>query len=570
MTQRKIVIASLLSIIAFALIMNLIIVWQVHNQVLLELRIQLETSIRLRTQGLSGQIEQLRKNTVFLAHTPPILGISRASSHQGIDPLGKNTTAEWKDRLAMIFAAFVKANAGVQQIQFIGIENHGQELVSVKKQGKAILVVPIIGLEQKMNAPYFKKALQLSDNETYVLPIKISREYGSKGTPVRPTLSVATPTFSPDGKPFGVLLIYTDAQPLLHTLRSLSGEISNTYLLNQQGDFLLHPKKAQLFGLDPEQQLRWQDEFKELPSDKSKGDFKRYTSPNGIVYVLKQQLNFNNVGLNEPLTLILTAPESLMIESVKHAILTTTLLIFVASLLSAGLFSLFFYQRRRMYTQEARTTAIINSAQDCIISRRMDGTIETWNKTAEHLFEYPAYEVMGKELKQLIFTPEAAEKDATAISCIILGEKAPNFDITLHGPNNQPLMFSVSSTPIKDKKDIIIGIVNILRDIRAEREAEKKILQLNLSLEQQVKERTKKLQELTALQQAILNHAEYAIIATELDGTITLFNPAAERMLGYCAKELIGKKTPKIWHSPNEVIERATRLSQELNETIEP
>lgn len=50
---------------------------------------------------------------------------------------------------------------------------------------------------------------------------------------------------------------------------------------------------------------------------------------------------------------------------------------------------------------------------------------------------------------------------------------------------------------------------------------------------------------LTAARQAILDGANYAIVATDLSGHVTSFNHAAERMLGYAADELVGKQTPE-------------------------
>ena len=78
------------------------------------------------------------------------------------------------------------------------------------------------------------------------------------------------------------------------------------------------------------------------------------------------------------------------------------------------------------------------------------------------------------------------------------------------------------------------------------------------------------LQELSSLHQAIFNSANYAIICTEIDGTIHTFNAAAERMLGYTASEVVGKTTPAIIHDPEEVAQRAKELSQELGISIEP
>ncbi|MBA5637620.1 PAS domain S-box protein [Duganella sp. LX20W] len=97
-----------------------------------------------------------------------------------------------------------------------------------------------------------------------------------------------------------------------------------------------------------------------------------------------------------------------------------------------------------------------------------------------------------------------------------------------------------------------------------------RIRELNVSLEQQVRERTRQIESVTILQRAILAHASYSIIATDTDGIIRLFNPAAERMLGYQAAELLGKYTPERLHDRDEVAARAVALSQELGREIAP
>jgi PAS domain S-box-containing protein len=73
-----------------------------------------------------------------------------------------------------------------------------------------------------------------------------------------------------------------------------------------------------------------------------------------------------------------------------------------------------------------------------------------------------------------------------------------------------------------------------------------------------------------ALQYAILNSANFSIIATDEKGIIQLFNVGAERMLGYTAAEVVNKLNPSDIHDPNEVMMRAAELSQELETTITP
>lgn len=79
-----------------------------------------------------------------------------------------------------------------------------------------------------------------------------------------------------------------------------------------------------------------------------------------------------------------------------------------------------------------------------------------------------------------------------------------------------------------------------------------------------------RLRDSEAFRSALIQGAGAAVIATEVDGTITLFNPAAEAMLGYRAEEMIGKATPAVFHDAAEVAARAQSLSKELGTTIQP
>jgi PAS domain S-box-containing protein len=73
-----------------------------------------------------------------------------------------------------------------------------------------------------------------------------------------------------------------------------------------------------------------------------------------------------------------------------------------------------------------------------------------------------------------------------------------------------------------------------------------------------------------ALQRAIFNSANFSSIATDEKGVIQIFNVGAERMLGYAAIDVVNKITPADISDPQEVIARATTLSQELETDISP
>lgn len=78
------------------------------------------------------------------------------------------------------------------------------------------------------------------------------------------------------------------------------------------------------------------------------------------------------------------------------------------------------------------------------------------------------------------------------------------------------------------------------------------------------------LQTMTGWLRSILDNAAYGIVASAPDGTIQMLNPAAERMLGYSAAELVNRQKPTLWHDPVEVADRARALSAELKATVEP
>lgn len=93
---------------------------------------------------------------------------------------------------------------------------------------------------------------------------------------------------------------------------------------------------------------------------------------------------------------------------------------------------------------------------------------------------------------------------------------------------------------------------------------ERALMAANAELEQQVMLRTEQITKVSALQRSILSGAGYAIIATDVEGLITVFNPAAEKLLGYAAVEVVNKTSPALFHLPEEVAERAKALSVEL------
>ena len=120
------------------------------------------------------------------------------------------------------------------------------------------------------------------------------------------------------------------------------------------------------------------------------------------------------------------------------------------------------------------------------------------------------------------------------------------------------------------EQELVLANASLERQV-AERTAE--LAQSNDRLHHELLARTlaeQKLQDVATLQRAILDGADYMIIATTVDGIITAFNAAAERSLGYTASEVVGITTPAFLHDPAEVVQYAQELSQTFGRLIEP
>ena len=252
---------------------------------------------------------------------------------------------------------------------------------------------------------------------------------------------------------------------------------------------------------------------------------------------------------------------------------TVAVVVLVGSLLLAALVYLRLLGRRREVlaaVEKARLAAIVENADDAIVGKSLDGVVTDWNPGAERLFGYPAAEAIGRKAEDFIVPGHLWAQERDVLLRIRRGEVVPPFSTLRMRKDGTVFPVQVTASPIRTPDGSVAGVAAVTRDVTEQAAAEERIRAVNASLERQVAERTAALQAGSALQRAILAHAGYAVIATDMQGTITLFNPAAERMLGYAADELVGKATPAAFHDPAEVERRAASLSRELGRTVEP
>ncbi|NML15867.1 sensor histidine kinase [Azohydromonas caseinilytica] len=227
-------------------------------------------------------------------------------------------------------------------------------------------------------------------------------------------------------------------------------------------------------------------------------------------------------------------------------------------------------RERLIQHQRARMAAIVAGAQDAIIGHGSDGTITEWNPAAERLLGWSAAQLLGRNLYELLVPQAQRERVRQAGAQALRGEPTPPFDTELLHREGHTVAVSHSVVAIRDEDGRASGLASTLRDIRAQRAAQARILELNAALERQVQQRTTELRVVSARERAILDGAGSAIVATDAQDRITLFNPAAERLTGHAAAQVMGRPAMPLLLDQQELREREEALRAELGRATAP
>jgi PAS domain S-box-containing protein len=118
-----------------------------------------------------------------------------------------------------------------------------------------------------------------------------------------------------------------------------------------------------------------------------------------------------------------------------------------------------------------RLAAIVESSDDAIISKDLNGIIASWNDSARRIFGYDADEVVGKSITILI-PPDRLEEEAHILSCVRKGEPVHHYETVRRCKDGKMVEISLSVSPIKTADGKVIGASKIARDISERKRAE--------------------------------------------------------------------------------------------------
>jgi PAS domain S-box-containing protein len=139
--------------------------------------------------------------------------------------------------------------------------------------------------------------------------------------------------------------------------------------------------------------------------------------------------------------------------------------------------------RKRAEEVNARLSAIVESAEDAIISKTLDGVIHSWNVGAERLFGYRADEAIGRSIT-LIIPPEKLDEEQFILSRLRRGERIEHYETVRISKDGQRIDISLTISPIQDSTGRIIGASKVARDITARKRNEAALVALKNELQE--------------------------------------------------------------------------------------
>jgi PAS domain S-box-containing protein len=128
-------------------------------------------------------------------------------------------------------------------------------------------------------------------------------------------------------------------------------------------------------------------------------------------------------------------------------------------------------ERRSAGEAQSRLAAIVESSQDAIVSKTLEGVILTWNAGAERLFGYTAQEAIGRPVTILI-PAERLTEEASILAQIARGERVEHYETVRVAKDGRRLHISLTVSPVRDAEGRIVGASKVARDVSDRRAAE--------------------------------------------------------------------------------------------------
>ncbi|HSH59402.1 MAG TPA: response regulator [Acidimicrobiales bacterium] len=199
----------------------------------------------------------------------------------------------------------------------------------------------------------------------------------------------------------------------------------------------------------------------------------------------------------------------------------------VAALVAMGDLAL---ERSRASERVAHLAAVVDSADEAIVGRALDGTVVAWNSAAEQLYGYSAEEAIGRDLS-MILPPGYEDETGKLFDCILRGERVERFETVRVCKDGRRIDVSLTMSPIQNAAGHIVGASTIARDVSERKRADEVMRRQGAALREQAD---------------LLDLTHDSIMMLDMDGTVRLWNKGAERTYGFTSAEAVGRRASEL------------------------
>jgi PAS domain S-box-containing protein len=177
--------------------------------------------------------------------------------------------------------------------------------------------------------------------------------------------------------------------------------------------------------------------------------------------------------------------------------------------------------------------SIVESSDDAIVTKDLEGVIRSWNPGAERLFGYGSDEIVGRPVSTLI-PPEHQDEERGILERLRSGERIDHFETVRIAKDGRRIDVSLTISPVRGRFGEIIGASKVARDI-----SDRKSVAEAIAAEREWLDRT-------------LQSIGEAVIATDAQGKVVFLNPVAERLTGWTSADARGKSSDEVFRIVNE------------------
>jgi PAS domain S-box-containing protein len=192
-------------------------------------------------------------------------------------------------------------------------------------------------------------------------------------------------------------------------------------------------------------------------------------------------------------------------------------------------------EHTRAHEVRERLAAVVESSEDAIIGKNLDGTITAWNSGAVKMFGYSSEEAVGKPMS-MFMPPERANEESGILGRISRGERVEHFETTRIRKDGQKIDVSVTISPIRDSSGKIVGASKIARNIAERKRAEEALARQSVELARQAEDLAisqEAMKNQALMLQSVLDSMSEGLVAADKRGKFLIWNRAAESIMGY-------------------------------------